>query len=144
MLYLKSGRFQYSHCSKQFFLLSTNYSIVPELVVYKLCHGAYNQTVCSQLGQPKFKPQENQIYSAAAKWNALVSFAGFFPALILILPLGAMADLVSKKKMLLLPAIVNIVSCLINLFSSIFLKLKNAHPHNIKDYNLVPLKSYKW
>ena len=42
-------------------------------------------------------------------WNALVNTAGSFPSAFTILPLGAMAGLFSKKKMLLLPAIFSII-----------------------------------
>ena len=103
--------------------LSTNYFIVPQLIVFKLCHKSFNKTVCNQLGQPQFKSQENHVYDEAAAWNALTIFAGFFPATIIMLPLGAMTDLVSKKKMLLVPAIASLISCLINLCSSIFVTI---------------------
>ena len=107
----------------QIVALSSNIYIVPQLVIYKVCLKAFNQSVCDQLGQLKFKAQEDIVFERAAEWNSLINFAVFFPALVLTLPLGAMTDLVSKKKMLLLPAIVSLVSCLLNLFSSIFIKL---------------------
>ena len=103
--------------------LSTNLYIVPQLLLFKVCHKTFNNTVCSRLGQPRFKPQENYVFSKAAEWNALINFAGFFPATLIILPLGSMTDLVAKRKILLLPAIVNLLSCLINLCSSIFTTL---------------------
>ena len=103
--------------------LSTNFYILPQLVLAKVCKRTFNYTVCGRLGHSNFKAQENYVYAKAAEWNALLNFAGFFPATILILPLGAMTDLVSKQKMLLLPAIFNIVSCLISLLSSIFIEL---------------------
>ena len=68
----------------------------------------FNNTVCCQLGQPTFKEQENLVYNEAAAWNTMINFTAFFPSLIVIFPLGAMANLVSKKKMLLLPAIANL------------------------------------
>ena len=105
-------------------VLSTNSDIVPLLVVSKLCHRAFNTTVCRQLGEPGFKDQEDYVYNNVAKWNALINFAGFFPATVIILPLGAMTDLVSKRKILLLPAIASFISCLINLWCSIFI---NTH-----------------
>ena len=107
----------------QMVAMSSNLYIAPQFIVYKLCHNTYNQTVCSHLGQLKFKKEENYIFKKAATWNALVNFAGYFPSIFTLLPLGAMADLVSKKKMLLLPAIFNIVSSLINLCSSVFITL---------------------
>ena len=107
----------------QMIALCTNYYIVPQLVISKVCYKMFNHTVCSQLGQPKFKTQENHVYNEAAAWNALINFAGFFPSLIIILPLGAMADLVSKKNMLFIPAIANLISSLINLFSAMFVTL---------------------
>ena len=107
----------------QIVAFSATFYIVPQLVISKICLTALNQSVCNQLGQPKFKTMENYVFERAAAWNALINFAGFFPALIITLPLGAMTDLVSKKKMLLLPAIVSLVSSLIYLCSSLFIKL---------------------
>ena len=107
----------------QMVVISTNYFIVPQLVVSNVCHRAFNATVCSQLGEPKFKEQENHVYNEAAAWNALIIFAGFFPSLIIILPLGAMTDLVPKRKMLLVPVIASLISCLCNLLSSVYITL---------------------
>ena len=109
-----------------FFLLvalSTNVYIVPQFVVFKICLTTFNQSVCDQLGQPKFKTQEDYVYERTAAWNGLINFAGYFPALIITLPLGAMTDLVSKHKMFLIPVVVTIVSSLINLCSSVFITL---------------------
>ena len=103
--------------------MSTNLYIVPQLIITKVCRGAFNRTICSQLEQARFKAQENYVFNKAAEWNALFNFAGYFPATTLALPLGGMADLVSKKKILLLPAISILVSCFINLWSSIFIEL---------------------
>ena len=107
----------------QMITLCTNSYIVPQLLVSKVCHKAFNNTVCSQLGKPKFKSQENYVFGKAAEWNALVNFAGFFPATILILPLGSMVDFVSKRNILLLPAIASLLSSLINLVSSVYITL---------------------
>ena len=107
----------------QMVALSINFYIVPLFVVFKVCRKKFNATVCNQLGQSRFKDEEIRVYDEAAAWNALINFAGFFPALIIILPLGAMADLVSKRKVLLLLAMENLVSSLINLYSSMFITL---------------------
>ena len=103
--------------------LSIHFYIVPQLLLAKICHRAFNNTVCADLGHHTFKGQENYVFNKAAEWNALITFAGYFPATILTLPLGALTDLISKKKMLLLPVIANLVSCLLLLCSSIFIKL---------------------
>ena len=100
---------------------STSFYIVPQFIVYKLCYNTFNQTACSNLDKIQFRREENYIFEKAAMWNALVNFAGFFPSIFIVLPLGAMTDLVSKKKMLLLPGIFSILSCLINLCSSVFI-----------------------
>ena len=107
----------------QMIALCTHSYIVPQLLVSKVCHKAFNNTVCSQLGQPKFKSHEDYVFGKAAEWNALINFAGFFPATILMLPLGSMTDLVSKRKILLLPAIATLLSSLINLISSFYITL---------------------
>ena len=107
----------------QLAVVSTHFYIVPQLLLAKLCHSAFNNTVCADLGHHTFKEQENYVFTKAAEWNALINFAGYFPATILTLPLGALTDLVSKKKILLLPVITSLVSCLILLCSSIFIRL---------------------
>jgi len=103
--------------------MSTYIYVVPQLIITKVCQKAFNRTICSQLEQARFKAQENYVFSKAAEWNALFNFAGYFPATILALPLGAMTDLVSKKKILLLPAVASLLSCFIHLSSSIFMKM---------------------
>ena len=103
--------------------LSIHYYIVPQLLLVKLCHREFNNTVCADLGHHTFKEQENYVFNKAAEWNALITFAGYFPATVLTLPIGAMTDLISKKKMLLLPVIASLMSCLVLLCSSIFIKL---------------------
>ena len=107
----------------QMISLCIQFYIVPQLLLAKLCHSAFNNTVCTDLGHHTFKEQENYVFNKAAEWNALINFAGYFPATILTLPLGALTDLVSKKKLLLLPVIASLVSCLILLCSSIFIRL---------------------
>ena len=107
----------------QMVALCTNMYIVPQLLVFKVCNKMFNNTVCSQLRKSTFKPHEDYVFGKAAEWNALINFAGFFPATILMLPLGSMADLVSKRKILLLPAVASPLSCLINLCSSYFITL---------------------
>ena len=103
--------------------LSTLYYIVPQLVIFKVCQRAFNRTVCSHLGLRRFRAEETRIFDEAAAWNAVIHFASLCPALIITLPLGALTDLVSKKKMLLVPAIANLASCLINLCCSIFMNV---------------------
>ena len=102
--------------------VSALYFIVPQLVIFKVCYRTFNITVCSHLG--KFRAEETRVFDEAAAWNAVIHFAALCPALIITLPLGALTDLVSKKKMLLVPAIANIISCLIHLCCSIFM---NTH-----------------
>ena len=103
--------------------LSTLYVIVPQLVIFKVCCRTFNRTVCSHLGQQRFRAEETRVFDEAAAWNAVIHFASLCPALVITLPLGALTDLVSKKKMLLVPAIANLLSCLINLCCSIFMNI---------------------
>ena len=107
----------------QMVALSANFYIVPQLLIFKVCHKTFNNTVCSKLGKPKFKSHEDYVFRKAAEWNTLINFAGIFPAVILMLPLGSMTDLVSRKTILQLPAIASLLSCLINLCSSFFITL---------------------
>ena len=103
--------------------LSTLYFIVPQLVIFKVCYRTFNTTVCSHLGLRKFRAEETRVFDEAAAWNAVIHFAALCPSLIITLPLGALTDLVSKKKMLLVPAIANLASCFIKLCCSIFMNV---------------------
>ena len=107
----------------QMVALSANFYIVPQLLIFKVCHKTFNNTVCSQLGKPQFRSHEDYVFRKATEWNTLINFAGIFPAVILMLPLGSMTDLVSRQKILLLPAIASLLSCLITLCSSFFITL---------------------
>ena len=110
--------------------LTIHYYIVPQLLLAKVCHRAFNNTVCTDHGSHKFKEQEDYVINKAAEWNVLINFSGYCPAIILTLPAGHISstqnsstNLVSKNKMLLLPVIASLVSCLILLCSSISIRL---------------------
>ena len=86
------------------FSYSVHTTVLPQLTVSKICHEHYNSTVCSSLKLGKFSKQEQVVFAKAAMWNMVLFGLIFVPGLIGILPFGALSDLLSKRKLLLLPA----------------------------------------
>ena len=95
------------------FALGGNLSLLPQLTIAKICHDKFNSSVCSKLGQKAFKDEENYIYSQAATWNTIIFVSVYLPSLFTILPVGAISDTISKKKLLLLPPIATVLQCII-------------------------------
>ena len=52
-----------------------------------------------------YRHEEQVVYVQATKWNTFNAMVHFIPALLLILPFGSLSDLVSKKKLLMIPAL---------------------------------------
>eukprot|EP00112_Aurelia_sp_Birch-Aquarium-sp1_P003557 Seg1399.8 transcript_id=Seg1399.8/GoldUCD/mRNA.D3Y31 product="Proton-coupled folate transporter" protein_id=Seg1399.8/GoldUCD/D3Y31 len=86
-----------------------NISLFPQLVISKLCHQRYNKTVCQKLGSRQFKAQEDVVYTEAATWDTIIFFSISIPALFAVLPVGAFANMISKRKILFLPPVLIIL-----------------------------------
>eukprot|EP00112_Aurelia_sp_Birch-Aquarium-sp1_P000992 Seg1095.20 transcript_id=Seg1095.20/GoldUCD/mRNA.D3Y31 product="Proton-coupled folate transporter" protein_id=Seg1095.20/GoldUCD/D3Y31 len=87
------------------FATAVHYPLIPVLLISKACHQAYNKTVCSNLQMIAYKHEEKVVYVHATGWNTLYAVVHFIPALVFILPFGSLSDLVSKKKLLMIPAL---------------------------------------
>ncbi len=95
-------------------------SLTPQLIVAKLCHSYYNATVCSELSTGLHPDEEKAVYDEASNWNSLIFLAQCIPALATVLIVGAFADLVSKKKLLLIPPLLNSLAAVILILSAKF------------------------
>lgn len=102
------------------FILGANSSLLPQLVISKLCHKEFNATVCSSLGKRKFLTAENLVYDHATRWNTVLYAAVCIPSAITILPVGAISDLVCRKKILLIPTSIVFIQSLVFLLCSKF------------------------
>ena len=102
------------------FVLGANLSLVPQLTISKLCQHKFNSTVCNALGNKVNLEAENEVYAEATKWNTIIIAAVFIPAIVAILPIGAMADLVCRKKILLIPTVATFVQSLVYLICAKF------------------------
>ena len=87
------------------FATAVHYPLIPVLLILKACHQVYNRTVCSNLQMIAFRHEEKVVYVQATEWNTLYAVVHFVPALLFILPFGSLSDLVSKKKLLMIPAL---------------------------------------
>ena len=91
----------------------TNYSLFPQLVVSKLCRQRHNSTVCSSLGLKRFKTQEDLIYGEASQWNTLIFCCIYVPSILIVLTLGGLTGVFSKRKILFLPPVTIILQSII-------------------------------
>ena len=106
------------------FVLGANLSLLPQLSLSKICHRKFNTTVCSSLGKKIYSKEENYVYGEAAEWNIIIFAAVYIPAILSILPVGALSDLICKKKILLIPAILAFIQNAVYLTCA---KFKNSH-----------------
>ena len=97
---------------------SIHYTVLPQLIVSKICSYKYNKTVCSNLKLARYKSEETHVYKDAATWNTLIFVCTIVPSLIFILPFGTLSDLISKKKLLSVPPVLMIVQAGVYLFSA--------------------------
>ena len=90
-----------------------NVTLFPQLVISKLCQQNYNSTVCGSLASKQFKAEENIVYEQATTWNTITFASVYIPSLFTVLPIGALADVISKRKILFLPSAIIILQSII-------------------------------
>ena len=93
-----------------------NITLFPQLVISKLCSQRYNNTVCKNLGSKQFKNEENIVYSHAATWDTIIFSSICVPAIFTVLPVGALANMISKRKILYLPPVLIILQSILYIF----------------------------
>lgn len=96
-------------------------SIVPQLIVSKVCFSHYNATVCRELSTGNYKLEEKHVYDQATKWNSICYAAICVPSLFTTMVMGALSDISSKKRLLLLPPILLSIQTVILMLSAKFL-----------------------
>lgn len=97
-----------------------HFSMLPQLIIAKICSQNYNETVCSSLKLDRYKSEETRVYKDATTWNTVVFVCTIVPSLIFILPFGTLSDLVSKKKLLIVPPLALILQSGTYLLSAVF------------------------
>ncbi len=95
-------------------------SVVPELAIKKVCYQMYNSTICEHLSSGKYPTEEDIVYSEATTWysNSVIFCA--IPSAITIMFLGAISDILSKRKLLLLIPIMDATKACILMISGSF------------------------
>ncbi len=96
-------------------------SIVPQLTVFKVCSGIYNATICNSLSTENHKLQEKRVYDEVTTWNMICFVAIYVPSLITTMIIGALANLVSKKKLLLLPPVIRAIQTIMLILAAKFM-----------------------
>ncbi len=100
--------------------------LVPQLTVAKLCHGFYNSTICDKLSTGLYPNEEQVVYDQATTWNSIIFAAVSIPSTLTILFIGALSDLVSKKKLLLLNPIIVTLQTIILILASHYMSSSMA------------------
>ena len=106
------------------FVFGANISLLPQMILSKICHNEFNGTVCGALGKQAFMEEEKYIYRKAAKWDMTIFASAYIPAVFTILPVGAMSDLICRKKMLVIPVTLVFIQNLVYLLCA---KFKDSH-----------------
>eukprot|EP00112_Aurelia_sp_Birch-Aquarium-sp1_P016557 Seg377.1 transcript_id=Seg377.1/GoldUCD/mRNA.D3Y31 product="Solute carrier family 46 member 3" protein_id=Seg377.1/GoldUCD/D3Y31 len=106
------------------FVWSMHCTILPQLIVSKICSQYYNASVCSNLKLHRFKSEETRVYQDATLWNTITFICVLVPSLAFILPMGSLSDLIPKKKVML------VIPLLLMLQSTVYLmsaKFQESH-----------------
>ena len=89
------------------------FTILPQLLLYKSCHNRFNQSLCYSIEDNLSRAQNAEVFSEAAVWNMILTTSNVAISLACILPFGTLSDIVSKKKLMLVPPALRGLQCLI-------------------------------
>jgi len=106
------------------FCLGANISLLPQLTISKICHRTFNATFCQLPAKWTLLEKDVNIYRQAAEWDTAIFASAYIPAIFTILPVGAMSDLVCRKKILILPAVLAFIQ---NLVYFLCAKFNDSH-----------------
>ena len=106
------------------FCLGANISLLPQLTISKICTKTYNATFCESPAKRTLLDKDVYIYKKAAEWDTAIFASAYVPAVFTILPVGAMSDLVCRKKILILPAVLAFIQ---NLVYFLCAKFNDSH-----------------
>ena len=97
-----------------FIAVGLHLSVVPQLLLQKLCLSNFNTTVCSG----DLDGEENIIHKQAAHWNMIIFLIVTGPSIISVLIFGTISDMFSKKYLLIAPPIAIALQSVVYLVSS--------------------------
>ena len=89
------------------------FTALPQVLLSKSCSQRFNQSICNSLDNSLSKAQKDEVFSTAAVWNMILTISNVVMSLIFILPFGASSDIISKKKLMLIPPILRGLQTLI-------------------------------
>ena len=88
------------------------FTILPQLLLSKSCHNRFNQSLCYSSEDNLSRTENAEMFSEAAVWNMILTTSNFTISLACILPFGTLSDIVSKKKLMLIPPSLRGLQCL--------------------------------
>ncbi len=96
------------------------YTVTPQLMISKICHGMYNNHICSKISTGSYKTEETIIYEKTAFWNTINFSAVCIPSAFVILFFGALSDIVGKKKLISIVPIVTALQSVVYMLSAYY------------------------
>ena len=122
-------KFYRENCATEPFLLlywfakGIHSSILPQLMMKKVCLKSYNATICSSLDSGVYKYQETLIENKTANWNTVIFLAVTVSSIFQVVGYGITSDIVPRKLTLLLPPLAMSLQSFIYIMSSKFINL---------------------
>lgn len=87
------------------FIYTVHISVIPQLVLKKVCNAKYNATVCLHLTDNNFKHEQDAVQETSTMWVLILFLATLLPSMFTVLIWGPLADKIGRKKVILLPPI---------------------------------------
>ena len=94
------------------FVFTMHTTVLPQLVLEKSCHQKYNMTVCRNIDQKKFQHEQNEVHRDASVWMLVLLSCALLPSLITVLIWGPFADIIGRKRAIVVPPVLLGMQCL--------------------------------
>ena len=88
------------------FIFTAHMSIVPQLVLKKVCNAKYNNaTICNSLDRHEFKKEQDAVQEISSLWVLILLLATLLPSMFTVLIWGPIADRIGRKRAMIVPPI---------------------------------------
>lgn len=88
------------------FIFTAHLSIVPQLVLKKVCNAKYNNdTICNALDRHEFRKEQDDVQELSSLWVLILLLATLLPSMFTVLIWGPIADKIGRKRAMMVPPI---------------------------------------
>lgn len=100
------------------------FTTVPQVLLSKSCQTKYNESLCNSIDSNVYKAERADAFSIAAVWNSALTITTITISCLFILPFGALSDMISKRKLMIIPPTLRALQSLIFILG---IQLKGPH-----------------